>query len=444
MDVLGSTGFVLGNLSRAQSNERKDVNALASGLRISSAADDPSGLAIAETIQTKVSGLQQGVANVQSANNLLQVADSTLASVQSILQRIHGLIVQSRSDLVSIGSLNSIQTEIDTLLREVNKISGETNFNGVHLFDGSLDTSPPGQSSTVKITSEPGADGATPSSTVVNADGLGNPGALVSNASVSTAGGVASLVEFRILSYSTNPVDPITGPLGVPGVYVQTVVYSTDPAFGAAPQNVAITAVPTDGGPLPGLFLTSPSGTKNVLGFDLANITQADVGTAITFLTTLGSNAGTGHALAVNSGGSEGNVVSIALPTVSAQALNVAGISVLPPGLVDTFNNPAGTAGSNVYAADAAEARTQAAIEQISSARAQVGAQSVALSEDANNASIQIVNQTAAESAIRDINVGQATTQFTRDQVVSQVATSVLAQLQVSAGSLTRLLLQTI
>ncbi len=444
MDVLASTGMVLWNFSRVQSNEQKDVSALASGLRIQSAADDPSGLAIAESIHARVSGMQQGVQNVQNANNLLTVADSALSSVQKILQRVHSLIVQSRSDLASIGDLNSIQTEIDSLLHEINQISSNANFNGIRLFDGSLDTSPGGQSSTVQITSEPNPDGSAPSSIVSNADGLGNPGNLVSNASVGSAGGVASLIEFRVTGYSTNPVDPITGPLGQPGVYVQTIVYSSEAAFGAAPETIQVTAVPTNAGAVPGLFITSPSGTKNVLGFDLANLTQADVGTAMTFLTTLGPDASGGHALHVNSGGTEGADVSISLPTVSSAALSVAGISVLPPGLVDAFNNPAGQAGSNMYAADAAEARTTAALQSISAARAQVGSQSVSLQEDSNNASIDIVNQTASESAIRDLNIGAATTQFTKDQVLSSVCASVLAQMNTNARQLTHLLLQTL
>ena len=140
MDVLGNNGQVLRNLSIVQSNLSSDTRALASGLRVQSAADDPSGLAIAETIQSKVAGLQQAVTNVQTGGNLLNVADAALSSVQNILQRVRSLVVESRSDLNSNGDLQNIQAEINTMLAEVNKISSDTSFNGLNLFDGSLDT----------------------------------------------------------------------------------------------------------------------------------------------------------------------------------------------------------------------------------------------------------------------------------------------------------------
>ena len=73
------------------------------------------------------------------------------------------------------------------------------------------------------------------------------------------------------------------------------------------------------------------------------------------------------------------------------------------------------------------------AIDAISEVRANVGAQSVALQENADDGSIEAVNQIASESAIRDVDMGQAVTQFTRDQVMSQIGVSVLAQMQQNA-----------
>jgi len=66
MDVLGSADQVLWNLARTQSARSEHARALASGLRINDASDDPSGLAIAETLHTQVLGFQQSAANVQT------------------------------------------------------------------------------------------------------------------------------------------------------------------------------------------------------------------------------------------------------------------------------------------------------------------------------------------------------------------------------------------
>jgi flagellin len=184
------------------------------------------------------------------------------------------------------------------------------------------------------------------------------------------------------------------------------------------------------------VFLNNADGSQNMLRFDLANLSQQDVDVAMAFETYDSSNSSgtpTGTAMQVNSTGSEGGVVSIDLPQVTVSALGISGISVLRPEMVDGYDNSSGTDTSNMTAAADAEARVQNAIEAINGARARIGAQSVALSEDASDASVQVVNQSASESAIRDVNMGQAATQFTKDQVLSRIGLSVLSQMQTNA-----------
>lgn len=425
------------------------MRALASGLRVVSASDDPSGLAISEHIQSQVLGLQQGIQNVQTAGNLLNVADGTLATVQTILTRIHSLIVEAASDLNSISQLDSIQTEINTLLEEINKISSTASFNGITLFDGSHDGTLGliAQPTFVQLTAAP-PQGTSASSTDVYAQqtpGISNPGPLMYSVLYGNSGFVPGLIEVRVTGYNTNPTDPTFGTsLGQPGDYVQTIQYSTSSNFGGAggaTAQVYTQALPTDAGPIanspiPAVALTNASGTANMLYFNLANLSQQDVGVAMAFETFNASNPSgtpTGTSLQVNSTGTEGGIVSINLPQVSTNALDISGISILPPGTVDAFNNPSGQDTSNTFATMDAEARVQNAIEAISDARAKIGAQSVALQEDAGDASIQVVNQSASESMIRDVNIGQAATDFTKDQVLSQVGVSVLAQMQSNA-----------
>ncbi|MGC8485447.1 MAG: hypothetical protein ACP5O6_07435, partial [Candidatus Baltobacteraceae bacterium] len=185
MDVLGGVGQVLLNLSLTQKKEQTDIRALASGLRVNSAVDDPSGYGIAQRLQTQVNGFQQAVQNVQTANNALAVANGALTTITLILQRIRSLVVQSRSDLNSSTDLANIQAEISQLLLEVNRISSNTSFNGINLLNGQFQTASPYSLASgngygygaVQVTSPVlNANGTTPSSTVVNADGLGNPG----------------------------------------------------------------------------------------------------------------------------------------------------------------------------------------------------------------------------------------------------------------------------
>ena len=88
-----------------------------------------------------------------------------------------------------------------------------------------------------------------------------------------------------------------------------------------------------------------------------------------------------------------------------------------------------------------AQFRVDSALDTISSLRATLGAQIVSTNEDANNDNIATVNFQATESSIRDLNIGTATTEFTREQILNSVGTSVLAQSEVSARQLTALLI---
>jgi flagellin len=454
MDVLGSTGLVELNLSRTQLDEERQTRALASGLRVISASDDPSGIAISENIQTKVAGLQQGVQNVQTASNLLNVADSTLANVESILTRIHSLIIEAASDLNSVSQLQSIQGEIDTLLQEVNKIAGETTFNGIHLLDGSLaQTTYPAAYVIQQATSPAMPDGSVPSSTqVVNYDGVsGQPGNLVwdpgsanpnTPPTMSIASSIPSYFTIRVTGYSSNAVDPDTGTFVGSADFVQIIAYSTSPAMGVAPIYMDTQAIAVNSGPIGNIQIDSPNPTPtNLIDLTLANLTPQDVGASMSFITTVNdpSTPTGGKPLAVNYGGQEGSELQIALPAVTTNSLNLSGISVMPADVENYLNQDTGTASNQIPASDA-EARVQLALDSINQARATVGAQTVSLQEEAGDASLQIVNQVASESAIRDVNVGQTVTQFTMDQVLSKVGTSVLAQMHADAQLVVQLI----
>lgn len=448
MDVLGSTGWVELNLFRTQLDEERQVRALASGLRVVSASDDPSGLAISENIQTKVAGLQQGVQNIQTASNLLNVADSTLANVQTILTRIHSLIVEAASDLNSTSQLESIQSEIDQLLNEVNKISSNASFNGIHLLDGShSQLTYPSAFVVQEVSSLALPDGTLPTGTqVVNYDGVSSqPGNLVwdpassdptSLPTLSLANSISSFFTIRVIGYSDNAIDPDTNTAVGAADYVQIVAYSNDPRMGAAPIYMDTQAVPINSGAIPNVQIDSPYPVPtDLVNVTLANLTAQDVGTSMSFITTVSANTSTptgGAPLMVNDGAGEGSDIEISLPSVSTSALNISEISVLPAAMENYLNTVTGTGSNEVPVADA-EARVQLALDSISEARATVGSQTVALQMDANDSSIDVVNQVASESAIRDVDMGQAATQFTKDQVMSQIGTSVLAQMQANA-----------
>jgi flagellin len=116
---------------------QKSIQRLSSGLRINSAADDPAGLALSQTLTAQVNGFDQASRNIQDAISMVQVADGALNDTAQALQRMRQLSVQAASDTLTNGDRANIQAEIQNLVQEIDRISGQTEFNSKKLLDGS-------------------------------------------------------------------------------------------------------------------------------------------------------------------------------------------------------------------------------------------------------------------------------------------------------------------
>ncbi|MBV8582427.1 MAG: flagellin [Candidatus Eremiobacteraeota bacterium] len=468
MDVLGSASFILQNEALTQNRLATDVNALASGLRVNSASDDPSGYTIHETIDTKVAGLQQSVTNVQTANNLLNVAEAALSNVESILQRIRSLVVEANSDVNSQGDLQNIQAEIDQLLLEINRIGENTTFNGLPLFNGQFQANSTFQSQFLRVFQEtppyPNLAGATGSNTLANGNGPGVPGSFVDYpplplvAAPGFGGYVPAFTVFTIVSASNNMIDPDSGTNVGPGVLIEQQSYSVSGgSFGPTPLFVDYSALPDSGVNGIPVNIQAPSGhpptfsTYNLLniafGGPAGSFSPQDVGAQFAILTENPVQPSTGNALQVNDGGDEGTLTSISLPQLSTLTLGISNIDVTDQLVSGVQQNGSqqiqlqGVSSSNVMNASYAELVVDQALEQINTNRAQIGAQTVSLQQDASNDNVAIVNLTATSSNIRDANIGATATDFTKNQILVNVGNSVLAQVEVSATQLTALLL---
>ena len=124
--------------------------------------------------------------------------------------------------------------------------------------------------------------------------------------------------------------------------------------------------------------------------------------------------------------------------------MNVSGISVLNPDQINFVNAPIGSDSSNQYSASSAEIKVDNALDALSQVRADIGAQTVSLGEDANNGTLTGINLTDAESRIRDADIGRYTTDFTKNQLIAQVGMGILSQVGVDAKLVTSLLLESI
>ncbi|HET8768572.1 MAG TPA: flagellin [Pedococcus sp.] len=124
------------NLSSTQGSMATSLERLSSGLRINRAADDAAGLAISEKLRAQTNGLNQATANAQDGISLIQTAEGALNETHSILQRMRQLAVQSANDTNTVDDRKAIQKEVTQLNAELDRIAGNTEFNGQKLLNG--------------------------------------------------------------------------------------------------------------------------------------------------------------------------------------------------------------------------------------------------------------------------------------------------------------------
>lgn len=133
-----NTNFAALNAARnLQSSETSLVRAqqrLSSGLRINSARDDAAGLAISTRFTTQIRGLDQAVRNANDGISMLQVAEGALGSVTDAMQRIRELAVQAVNSSNSDSDRQALQSEVDQLRSEIDRVGSQTRFNGQNVF----------------------------------------------------------------------------------------------------------------------------------------------------------------------------------------------------------------------------------------------------------------------------------------------------------------------
>ena len=398
MDVLGLSDLALSAGFKTQNALRNETQRLASGLRVNTAADDPSGLAIAESLASKVAGLDQGVHEIQNASNALTVVEGAFTSISAILQRMRTLVVEARSDLVSNADRGNIQAELDQLRLEIDKIAQNTQFNGRNLLDGSASSVGPLMTRSLLENNSPTSGG----------------GQLIDSSVDPNAPYVAFDAPQFAQQISVDSYDPVSNNLNV------TITLGSQEASFGADQTVTV-QVPNGSNTPVGFFPPTPGNPTfvqqsqggsgpQVLGFNIGTLTQADVGKVAILVSLPAQSKAPGGALLINTGDAEGAVIAVDVQGVSSVNLGVNEVIL-----------------GNDLQNQAAEYRLDNAISTLGGIRATVGAQTVSLQEAANAGNVASVNTQASESAIRDLNVGAEVTAFTRDQIQNQFQQRIVA-----------------
>jgi flagellin len=124
------------NLAGAAAASGSSLAKLSSGSRVPTAKDDAAALAIGSRLTTEVAGLRQAALNAGQASSMLQIADGAMGQISDILVRMQSLAVQAKSGQLSSTERNILDAEFKQLQGEVDRISGDTKFNGVTLLSG--------------------------------------------------------------------------------------------------------------------------------------------------------------------------------------------------------------------------------------------------------------------------------------------------------------------
>ncbi|MGP1832136.1 flagellin N-terminal helical domain-containing protein [Shewanella frigidimarina] len=129
-----------GNLNKAQSNTATSMERLASGLRINSAKDDAAGLQISNRMTSQINGIGVAMRNANDGISIAQTAEGAMSESTNILQRMRDLSLQSANGSNSSDDRSAMQKEINSLQSELTRIAETTSFGGQNLLDGSYGT----------------------------------------------------------------------------------------------------------------------------------------------------------------------------------------------------------------------------------------------------------------------------------------------------------------
>ena len=384
----------------------KSLEKLSSGLKINRAGDNAAGLAISEKMRGQIRGLDQASTNASDGISLIQTAEGALNETHSILQRMRELAVQSSNDTNTTTDRKEIQKEIDQLTTEIDRIANTTEFNTQKLLDGSKAGLRSAADGEVKLAKNTSADVSASASSLEGAASAG--GSLEKDFTITitrTASEAGTTTSFTI-GQSTTTAAQVS--LSGVGSGIATLAISADLVSGTAAVNL-----------------------------EIVDLDKMEVGESIT-LTFKAADAGNdtvSDAVNMQIGSNTGQNMYVGIDDMSAKALGVRGTDGKAVSIGDP-DNPANAAVN----ASAAITTIDNAIEKVSAQRSQLGAFQNRLEHTINNLGTSSENLTAAESRIRDVDMAKEMMEFTKNNILSQAAQSMLAQANQQPQSVLQLL----
>lgn len=414
------------NLNKSQSALGTAIERLSSGLRINSAKDDAAGQAIANRFTSNINGLTVAARNANDGISLSQTAEGALSEINNNLQRVRDLTVQAQNSSNSASDIDSIQSEVNQRMEEINRVTKQTDFNGIKVLDNREATS---QSYDFQVGSKDGEQISIQigSSAGWNLATAGTGG--TSGTTINVDESVATATEAYNTKYATTFATDNTAALTKLGTKAITdasaELSAVAAATGGSAEETAAVATLTkklgldstqtiDAANLAliktGYAAGAPSTDKDAADAALLVLTEAS--TSVVDAAKVSATESAKAAALKDAEAIPGSVVNGNLRTVAAKGFDVLNGTVDSTGKTD--GNPL--------------ADIDAALKAVDTQRSILGASQNRFESTITNLNNTVNNLTDARSRIQDSDYATEVSNMSRAQILQQAGSSVLAQ----------------
>ncbi len=430
---------------------------LASGLRINSASDDAAGLAIGERMGAQVRGLNQAMRNANDGAALAKTAEGALVETGNILQRMRELAVQSANDTNTTTDRAALQLEATALQAELDRISTQTQYNGINVLDGTFNSRQFQVGANANQTIALTVDQA--SSAVLGAvSAVATTDAVAANAAVSgdlvvngvTVGAAEAASDTLSSSGNANSavakaaaINAVSATSGVTATVTAATVTDSQAVAAGSITAGQLTINGVDIGAVTAVANDSDSALRNAIN---AVSSQTGVVATVDGSNQLELSAADGRNVVIAGSDPTGaGVTALAASTTagglaleSDTAISIAGTTPANFGLtagstaVNTAVNLSTQTISTQTGANTAIGVFDSAIRQVSTQRAGLGAFLNRLDSAVANLATTSENVSAARSQVMDADFASETADFARNQILQQASAAMLAQANTS------------
>jgi flagellin len=371
-----STGPALNSLAYYQQQLTLASNQASSGNRLTSAAVDPSGLAIYNALESQAQGSDTANQNISQASDAINVAQGATGGIQSALGQLQNLAIEAGNGFNSPSDNAALQTQANALLQQINGDASTVNFNGTALLTGANSGSTPAT---------------TASATTTNNDIIAGGGNVVTTATASAA--------------------TTSGTIGV------TIANTGAGAVANVTFTDSTTQQVTNVGSFAAGSTTNVNGTQVTFG----NFTTADTGTSATVQTQAAAAGTTNPSIGVQSGANQGQQTQVTIPNATTTGLGITNIDFSTP------QNATNSLG-----------QIQNAISNLGAGQAQLGAQTNSLQNAFANNNIASVNLTNSASSIGDTQEASVASELNSLRTQQQISIATINNANVTNGYLNR------